>query len=82
MPSHAKETLGAAHEAAGTLPADKAHDLLMAAHSAFTEGLAIAAGVGSALVLASAAAVWLLLKPRPVAALNRCVDAEDLAGAS
>ena len=63
--SHAKETLGAAHEAAATLPADKAHELLTAAQSAFTEGLAIAAGVGSALLLASAAAVWLLLKPRP-----------------
>jgi DHA2 family multidrug resistance protein-like MFS transporter len=63
--SHAKETLGAAREAAGTLPADKAHGLLTAAQSAFTEGLAIAAGVGSALVLASAVAVWLLLKPRP-----------------
>ena len=31
--------------------------------AAFTEGLAIAAGVGSALLLASAVAVWLLLKP-------------------
>ena len=35
--------------------------------SAFTTGLAIASGVGSALLLAAAAAVWLLLKsPRPV----------------
>jgi MFS transporter, DHA2 family, multidrug resistance protein len=59
--SHAKESLGAAHEAAGTLPADKAHALLAAAQSAFTEGLAIAAGVGSALLLASAGAVWLLV---------------------
>jgi DHA2 family multidrug resistance protein-like MFS transporter len=62
--SHAKETLGAAHEAAGMLPADEAHGLLTAARSAFTEGLAIAAGVGSALLLASAVAVWVLLKPR------------------
>jgi DHA2 family multidrug resistance protein-like MFS transporter len=77
--SHAKETLGAAHEAAATLPADKTHDLLTAAKSAFTEGLAIAAGVGSALLLASAAAVWLLLKPRPGPAVNRCVDAESAA---
>jgi DHA2 family multidrug resistance protein-like MFS transporter len=63
--SHAKETLGAAQEAAGTLPADKAHGLLTAARSAFTEGLAIAAGIGSALLLASAVAVWLLVKPQP-----------------
>lgn len=63
--SHARETLGAAQVAAGTLPADQAHALLTSAQSAFTDGLAIAAGVGSALVLASAAAVWLLLKPHP-----------------
>ena len=60
-----EETLAAAHEAAGRLPADQAHGLLTAAQTAFTEGLAIAAGVGSALLLASAVAVWLLLKPRP-----------------
>lgn len=63
--SHAKESLGAAHQAAGTLPADEAFDLLTAAQSSFTQGLAIAAGVGSALLLASAGAVWVLLKPRP-----------------
>lgn len=69
--SHARKTLGAAHEAAGTLPADQAHDLLAAAQSAFTDGLAIAAGVGSVLLLASAATVWLLLKPAPVTATAR-----------
>lgn len=74
--SHAKESLGAAHETAGTMPADQAHDLLTAAQSAFTEGLAIAAGVGSALLLASAAAVWLLLKQPAVPHLKRRVDAE------
>ena len=68
--SHARETLGAAHEAAQTLPADAAHELLTSAQRAFTEGLAIAAGVGSALLLASAAAVWLLLKP-PVVSEGR-----------
>ena len=73
--SHARETLGAAHVAAGTLPAEEAHALLTAAQGAFTEGLAIAAGVGSALLLASAAAVWLLLKPRPAPAFDRCGDA-------
>ena len=63
--THAKETLSAAHEAAGSLSADKAHDLLAAAQSAFTEGLATAAGVGSVLLLGSAATVWVLLRPRP-----------------
>ena len=63
--SHAKETLGAAHDAAESLPADKAHALLIAAQSAFTDGVSVAAGVGAALLLASAVMVWLLLKPRP-----------------
>jgi DHA2 family multidrug resistance protein-like MFS transporter len=72
--SQAKESLGAAHQVATTLPADQARALLTAATSAFTEGLAIAAGVGSALLLASAVAVWLLVKPRPAPAVNRCVD--------
>jgi DHA2 family multidrug resistance protein-like MFS transporter len=61
--SYAKETLGAAHEAAGALPAENAHALLTSAQSAFTDGLAVAAGVGSILLLASSVAVWLILKP-------------------
>jgi DHA2 family multidrug resistance protein-like MFS transporter len=61
-----RDSLAAASEAAKGLPADKAHDLLTAAKSAFTDGLAIAAGVGSALLLASAVAVWLLLRPPPM----------------
>jgi DHA2 family multidrug resistance protein-like MFS transporter len=63
--SHARDSLAAATVAATHLPADAAQGLLTAAKSAFTDGLAIAAGVGSALLLASAVAVWLLLKPRP-----------------
>jgi MFS transporter, DHA2 family, multidrug resistance protein len=74
--SHAKETLSAAHEAAAMLPADEAHVLLTAARSAFTEGLTTAAGVGSALLPASAVAVWLLLKPRTAPAPNHCIDAQ------
>ncbi|BBY63105.1 MFS transporter [Mycolicibacterium helvum] len=34
-------------------------------HPAFTSGLALAAGIGSALLLTSALAVWVLLKPLP-----------------
>jgi MFS transporter, DHA2 family, multidrug resistance protein len=63
--SYARETLGAAHEAAGALPAENGHALLTSAQSAFTDGLAVAAGAGSILLLASSAAVWLILKPRP-----------------
>lgn len=61
----AKQTLGGAHRAAATLPAGQADQLLSAARSAFSDGLAVAAGVGSALLLASAGVVWLLLKPPP-----------------
>lgn len=63
--SQARNSLAAATAAASSLPAGKAGGLLTAAKAAFTDGLAIAAGVGSALLLASAAAVWLLLEPAP-----------------
>ena len=63
--SHARESLAAAVDASARLPADNGHVLATAAKDAFTDGLAIAAGVGSALLLASAVAVWLSLKPRP-----------------
>jgi len=62
---HARDSLGAAAVATRSLPADKAQGVLTAAKTAFTDGLAIAAGVGSALLLASTVAVWLLLKPPP-----------------
>jgi DHA2 family multidrug resistance protein-like MFS transporter len=65
--AHAEQSLVAAHRAAATLGDDKAQALLAAAQRAFTDGLAVAAGVGSVLLLASAAAVWILLKPRPTA---------------
>lgn len=42
---------------------DHGHALLTASPSAFAHGFAVAAGIGSALLLASAVAVWVLLKP-------------------
>jgi MFS transporter, DHA2 family, multidrug resistance protein len=63
--SHARDSLAAATVATRSLPADQAQGVLTAAKTAFTDGLAIAAGVGSALLLASAVAVWLLLRPDP-----------------
>ncbi len=62
--SHSRDSLAAAIDAAGTLPADQAQALLDAAKAAFTSGLAIASGVGSVLMLISAVAVWLLLRHR------------------
>jgi DHA2 family multidrug resistance protein-like MFS transporter len=69
----ARETLSGAHQAAATLPSRDGQELLIAAQSAFTGGLAVAAGVGSVLLLASAVSVWVLLRPpstRPIP-LNR-----------
>ncbi len=59
----AMDTLTGAHQAAAALPPGEARALLSAAQAAFTDGLAVAAGLGSALLLAAAAAVWVLLKP-------------------
>ena len=61
----ARDSLPNAIHAADALPADQATELISAAKTAFTHGLAIASGVGAALLLTSAVAVWLLLRPRP-----------------
>ncbi|SBS78761.1 Arabinose efflux permease family protein [uncultured Mycobacterium sp.] len=55
------------------------HRGLGATHSAFASGLAVAAGIGSALLLASALTVWILLKPAtpPATPAYRCVNCEE-----
>lgn len=63
--AQATDTLSGAHQAAALLPPGEARALLSAARSAFADGLALAAGVGSALLLISAVAVWVLLKTPP-----------------
>lgn len=60
LAEHAMQSLGAAHEAARTLPADQAALLLAEARTAFAHGLALASGIGAVMLLASAAVVWLL----------------------
>lgn len=67
---HARDSLAAARLAAETLPEGPAHTLLTAAQAAFTDGLAIAAGVGAALLLVSSVTVWVLLKPHSEAPLS------------
>lgn len=62
---HARGSLAQATEAAGSLSAGAATELLTSAREAFTNGLAVAAGTGSVLLLVSAVAVWLLLRQRP-----------------
>jgi MFS transporter, DHA2 family, multidrug resistance protein len=61
--AHAQDSLPSAIEAAKQLPAEQALAVVTAAKNAFSSGLATAAGVGSVMLLASAAAIWLLLGP-------------------
>ncbi|MFG2478238.1 MFS transporter [Streptomyces fagopyri] len=61
-PAGAHESLGGAVEAAATLPAHTSQALLDAARTSFVDGLALASGIGAAVLLATAAAAWFLLK--------------------
>jgi DHA2 family multidrug resistance protein-like MFS transporter len=67
--SHTGDSLPSAIEAAKHLPADQALAVVTAAKNAFSSGLAIAAGAGSAVLLASAAGIWMLLRPPTTPAL-------------
>ncbi|MFF9510418.1 MFS transporter [Streptomyces sp. NPDC014724] len=60
--SAAHESLGGAVEAAHGLPAQQAGALISAAQESFVEGLRLAAGVGAAVLLATAVAAWFLLR--------------------
>ena len=65
----ARDSLPGAVHVAASLPAGQAAELLTAAKAAFTSGLAVASGFGAALLLASAVAVWMLLRPTTSGAL-------------
>ncbi|MFC9298790.1 MFS transporter [Streptomyces sp. NPDC057011] len=58
----AHESLGGALEAAKGLDPDTARVMVDAAQEAFVDGLRLACGVGAAVLLATAAAAWFLLK--------------------
>ncbi|MFF5425011.1 MULTISPECIES: MFS transporter [unclassified Streptomyces] len=58
----AHESLGGAVEASAGLAPGTANALVGAAQEAFVDGLRIAAGVGAAVLLATAVAAWFLLK--------------------
>ncbi|MBW4717127.1 MFS transporter [Saccharothrix obliqua] len=68
VPAEAAEvaagSLGGAAHVAASLPADQAAGLLTAARAAFTDGLAIASGIGAALLLAAAVVASVMLKRR------------------
>ncbi|MDL5200479.1 MFS transporter [Streptomyces sp. ALI-76-A] len=61
-PAEARESLGGAVEAAGGLPAHTSAAMLDAARESFVDGLALAAGVGAAVLLVTAVAAWFLLR--------------------
>ncbi|MGE0220209.1 MFS transporter [Mycolicibacterium sp.] len=59
-----RDSLPSALEAAESLPAPLAEQVLSGAKEAFTHGLAVASGVGAVLLLAASVAVWSALRPR------------------
>ncbi|WP_328507589.1 MFS transporter [Streptomyces sp. NBC_00391] len=61
-PAEAHESLGGAVQAAAGMPTDRAQDMLTSAQESFVDGLAIAAGAGAAVLLATAVAAWFLLR--------------------
>ncbi|GAA5009746.1 MFS transporter [Streptomyces siamensis] len=61
-PAAAHESLGGAVESAAELPTDTAAALMDSARTAFVDGLAIAAGAGALVLLATAVAAWFLLR--------------------
>ncbi|MFJ2559971.1 MULTISPECIES: MFS transporter [unclassified Streptomyces] len=63
----AHQSLGGAVDAAATLPGPGGTELLAAAQGAFVDGLRLASGLGAAVLLATAAAAWFLLKGQKLA---------------
>ncbi|MER5376956.1 MFS transporter [Streptomyces sp. NPDC002553] len=61
-PESAHESLGGAVQAASTMPTAQAQTMLNSARDAFVDGLSVASAVGAAVLLATAATAWLLLK--------------------
>ncbi|MGW5373208.1 MFS transporter [Streptomyces sp. NPDC004009] len=61
-PDRAHESLGGAVEAARGMPAEAARQMLDAARDSFVHGLHLASGAGAAVLLATAAAAWFLLR--------------------
>ncbi|MFI1184024.1 MFS transporter [Streptomyces sp. NPDC020799] len=60
--AEAHDSLGGAAEAAAGLPHGTGDALLSSAQHAFVEGLRIASGIGAAVLLATAAVAWFLLR--------------------
>ncbi|MFH8563362.1 MFS transporter [Streptomyces sp. NPDC017988] len=65
--SASHESLGGAVESVADLPPHQADALLVAAQTAFVDGLRLAATAGAAVLLATAVAAWFLLKGQKLA---------------
>ncbi|OIJ86880.1 MFS transporter [Streptomyces sp. MUSC 14] len=61
-PAAARESLGAAADAAAKLPPHTAQQMLDAARESFVHGLHLASGAGAVVLLTAALAAWFLLK--------------------
>ncbi|MFJ9738835.1 MFS transporter [Streptomyces sp. NPDC101166] len=61
-PEGAHESLGGAVQAASRMPTAQAETMLNSAREAFVDGLSVASGVGAAVLLATAATAWVLLR--------------------
>ncbi|WP_030321352.1 MFS transporter [Streptomyces sp. NRRL B-3229] len=61
-PEGAHESLGGAVEAASAMPTSTAQEMLSSARESFVDGLAIGAGAGAAVLLATAIAAWFMLR--------------------
>lgn len=61
-PAGAHESLGGAVEAAGHMSPSSAETMLSSAREAFVDGMSVASGTGAAVLLATAAAAWFLLR--------------------
>ena len=73
-PAAARESLGAAVQAAESLPPGTANRLLTAARESFVQGLTLASAAGAAVLLVTSATAWHLLKHQR---LESSTDLED-----
>jgi MFS transporter, DHA2 family, multidrug resistance protein len=76
--AHAQDTLGGAMAVAGQLPAPLDAALLDSAREAFTQALAVTAGISSAVVLASAVVAAVLLRKVGASSHSEAEQAPDV----
>ncbi|MFI5873258.1 MFS transporter [Streptomyces sp. NPDC051445] len=73
-PAGAHESLGGAVEAAGHMSPSSAETMLSSAREAFVDGMSVASGTGAAVLLATAAAAWFLLRAQSLETADQAVS--------